>query len=445
MKKLLLSAIILAVAVSAAFADGNKAIAVLMDISKSVPVEDLQKGKELAKTLIQQAGPGDTVSLYVFGKNFKKITPEELENIGLTESNTSVYDSVYDVARDLQKLRADRKAILIITDGQDTSSATILEDTVQFANENGIAIYSVGAGKVNRKALERISKLTNGAYYEIANPALVESLNSSIDAQEVVSSKKQQPAPSEPPVTSAPVVQAPASPPQSAAPSSGKPAPLIPAEKPHSSLYGYLWILGILGGAIVLVIFVLLIARSSRREPRICPTCGRELEDYQTICPVCSKAETTLAKKPEEKGGDGTQEFGGKEQVQEDEELIPLELLEKRPIGEEDLSKTFVLMETPMLVVRKGKNLGQSYALNRAFPVSIGRSRVNEIRLDDISVSGQHCRIIPENGRHILYDLGSTNGTLVNDKKANKVALKEGDTIKVGETQFLYKVEQHRT
>jgi hypothetical protein len=445
MNKLFLSALILVVVVSSAFAEGNVAIAVLMDISKSVPQEDLQKGKELANKLIQQAGSADTVSLYVFGKEFRKITPGELENIGSTESYTLLYDSAYDVARDLQKLQADRKAIVIITDGQDTSSATVLEDTVQFANENGIAIYAVGAGKVNRKALERISKLTGGTYYEIANPSLVKNLNSSIQAQSEVSSKEKPPAAAAPPISTAPAVQAPATPPQTETPSSGKPAPAIPAEKPRSSMNNVLWILGILGGAIVLVVFVLLIARSSRREPRICPTCGRELEDYQTICPECSKAETTLAKKPEQIPGDGTQEFGDKAQVQEDEELIPLELLEKRPMGEEDLTKTFVLMETPMLVVRKGKNLGQSYALNRAFPVSIGRSRVNEIRLDDISVSGQHCRIIPENGRHVLYDLGSTNGTLVNDKKANKVALKEGDIVKVGETQFLYKVEQHRT
>jgi pSer/pThr/pTyr-binding forkhead associated (FHA) protein len=141
---------------------------------------------------------------------------------------------------------------------------------------------------------------------------------------------------------------------------------------------------------------------------------------------------------------DSTQEFGSSTEVKTDEELIPVELLEKKPVTEESLTKTFVLMETPMLIVRKGRNLGETHALNRAFPVSIGRSRVCEIRLDDITISGQHCRIIPENGKHVLYDLGSTNGTFLNEKRISKVILKEGDIIKVGETQFLYKVEQHR-
>ena len=98
-----------------------------------------------------------------------------------------------------------------------------------------------------------------------------------------------------------------------------------------------------------------------------------------------------------------------------------------------------------MLEVRKGKTAGQNFSLNRAFPVSIGRSRVNEIPLDDVTVSGQHCRIIPENGKHVLYDLGSTNGTFVNDKKIQRAILRVGDMIKVGETHFLYKIEQHRS
>ena len=123
---------------------------------------------------------------------------------------------------------------------------------------------------------------------------------------------------------------------------------------------------------------------------------------------------------------------------------MPVELLEKRPMMEEMLSKTFVLMASPVLVIRKGKGVGQTFSLNRVYPVSIGRSRVNEIRLDDATISGQHCRIIPEHGHHVVCDLGSTNGTFVNEKRINKQILSEGDIIKVGETQFLYKVEQQR-
>lgn len=157
----------------------------------------------------------------------------------------------------------------------------------------------------------------------------------------------------------------------------------------------------------------------------------------QVECPYCTGTVD------ERVSGDGTQELLKPSASQQFEELIPLELLEKKPEFDISLTKTYVLMETPVLVVRKGKNIGQSYSLNRLYPVSIGRSRVNEIRLEDAAVSGQHCRIIPENGKHVLYDLSSTNGTFLNDKKVSKEGLKEGDVIRIGETQFLYRVEQH--
>ena len=106
--------------------------------------------------------------------------------------------------------------------------------------------------------------------------------------------------------------------------------------------------------------------------------------------------------------------------------------------------KTTYLAETPVLVVTKGTNLGESYKLSKEAPISIGRSRINEIRPFDGSISAQHCRIIPENGKHVLYDLGSTNGTLLNNQKVTKAILKEGDTIGVGETTMQYKIDHTR-
>lgn len=433
----------LLVLLSGSPAHANRAIAILLDVSKSIPPEDFAKARKMATDLANGASPQDQISIFVFGSQFRKVTPEELATIEPTESYTLLYDSAFDVARNLQKTTADRKAILIVTDGLDTKSATVLEDTVRFADDNGIAIYGIGLGKVNRKSLERISKLTGGKYFSVSAPGIASDVTAAIDSQD--QAKKAQPpvaaAPAPPPVVSS-QPQAPVStqPPVTAT----KPAPTaVPSESGGTNRNKYLWIAGGVASVVLLTLVILFIASSVRKEQRLCPTCGRVLDAYQTICQDCAKLDTTQAKPPEAPA-DSTQEFGEAVEAQTDEDLIPVELLEKRAVSEESLTKTFVLMETPMLVVRKGKNLGQSFALNRAFPVSIGRSRVNEIRLDDITVSGQHCRIIPENGRHVLYDLGSTNGTLVNEKKATKVPLKEGDIIKVGETQFLYKVEQHR-
>lgn len=425
MKKSLLAFIVLLFALRA-WCDDTRAIAVLLDISKSIPSKDFEKGKEFVGQLVNQAPASESFSLYAFGNELRKVSPDELQMVQASDSYTMLYDAVYDAAAQLAQDKADRKAILIISDGHDTKSVTILEDTVSFANSNGIAIYGIGAGKVNRKSLERIAKLTGGKYFELNQADLAAGIQTAVGEQaKVPASRLAEVTPSQP------VQQRPAPAPQAAQ----------PAQERGFSPY---WILAIVIGALVVLLLLFVILRSVREEPRVCPTCGKRLEPYQTVCPTCSATKTEVAKKPQPIPSDGTQEI--RISMEEaDAAPFPMELLEKKPVTEEMLSRTFVLMETPMLVVQKGKNLGQSYSLNRAFPISIGRSRVNEILIDDVTVSGQHCRIIPENGKHVLYDLGSTNGTFVNEKKVQRAVLRQGDVVKVGETLFLYKIEQHRT
>jgi len=406
------------------FAEGTRAVAVLFDVSRSIPPKQFQQAKESVRQMMEQAASGETVSIYAFGDTLRKIDPADLAGLEAIESNTMMYDAVFDVARELAEQKADRKAIWIISDGIDTKSATVLEDAVAYANQNGISLYGVGVGKTNRKALERIAKLTGGKFIQEQQPDWAAELQTSVSSQAQVPGK-------EPSAEARPGPQVTATRPAGIAPTLTRPAE-------QEKRFPYWWIGAFLLAGTLLGVILYVISRSFRDERRICPTCGKRLEAYQTICPDCTGADTKQTRKP--RVDDGTNPL----QPGEEEELIPVELLEKKPMSEEDLSKTFVLILTPMLVVRKGKNLGQTFSLHRAFPVSMGRSRVNEIHLDDVTVSGQHCRIIPENEKHVLYDLGSTNGTYVNDKRVNKAILKEGDTIKVGETQFLFKIEQHR-
>ena len=428
MKRWALFLLISLLSLSASAAE-KQATAILLDNSRSISPRDFQKAKALILQMHQEF-PGKT-TVYVFGTDMKKVDAAEIEALNATESYTMIYDAAFDAAQELSSIEADQKAIVIISDGYDTKSATILEDVVRHSNTEGIAIYGIGVGNnANRKALERMARLTGGKYFTVDSAGVTDQIQSLVASQKSLPSKIETP--------KAPAVQQP----DPGLPVVSPPAVSVPVENAPVSTFPYKWILLLLLAGIVMFAVIFVVARAYRSEPRICPTCARPLEPYQTICPVCSAPETVKTKQATAAPSDGTQEIGGDH---DEGSAIPMELLEKKPVTEEMLSKTFVLMETPMLVVRKGKNLGQTFSLNRAFPVSIGRSRVNEIRLDDITISGQHCRIIPENGKHILYDLNSTNGTFLNDKKVNRSVLKEGDTIRVGETQFLYKIEQHRT
>ena len=79
-----------------------------------------------------------------------------------------------------------------------------------------------------------------------------------------------------------------------------------------------------------------------------------------------------------------------------------------------------------------GKNLGKRYQLDSS-SMTIGRSPDTNIRIDEQSVSRQHARCHAAGMQIDIEDLGSSNGTFVNDQRiTNRTALKDGDIIRVG-------------
>ena len=70
-------------------------------------------------------------------------------------------------------------------------------------------------------------------------------------------------------------------------------------------------------------------------------------------------------------------------------------------------------------------------------PLTIGRANDNAVALRDGRASRQHARIDVRRGSLVLSDLGSTNGSFVNDRRVESIALGEGDRIRVGTTILL--------
>jgi pSer/pThr/pTyr-binding forkhead associated (FHA) protein len=64
--------------------------------------------------------------------------------------------------------------------------------------------------------------------------------------------------------------------------------------------------------------------------------------------------------------------------------------------------------------------------------VSIGRSPDNAVVIDNPAVSHYHARVFNEEGRLMLEDFGSLNGTFVNGQRVKMVGLKPGDSVAIG-------------
>jgi two-component system cell cycle response regulator len=118
--------------------------------------------------------------------------------------------------------------------------------------------------------------------------------------------------------------------------------------------------------------------------------------------------------------------------------------------GEPDTAVTDVREPTPeargadsrdCLVIIYG---GGGHALAKPIPLRdatlrIGRSRHNELVLQDDRVSRTHARLSARNGRWLLCDEGSTHGTLLNNRRVlGYVELSSGDRISIGASIFKY-------
>jgi two-component system, cell cycle response regulator len=89
------------------------------------------------------------------------------------------------------------------------------------------------------------------------------------------------------------------------------------------------------------------------------------------------------------------------------------------------------------LVVIYGLELGKKFNLTRPQMI-IGRSSKADVQIDQEAVSRNHCKIINTGNAVLLRDMGSTNGTYVNDEMIDEYVLRDGDFIKVGRCIFKF-------
>jgi len=405
-------------------------VALTLDTSGSVGRAELDRARDLALAILAGLPTGSEVAVLAFDDQSRVVVPstsrpeevrEKLASLKVGGRFTALHDALYDASRYVRDAAGARKAIVLITDGVDENSALNLEDGLRVASDAQIPVFAIGVGAhPQERVLRRIAKLTGGEYFAVdqARGADLAALIAALPAgggPSVSATGGAGQAASSPAATGAARRTPPATaPPRLVTPSTGGRRAV--------------WIALALTAAAAIAL-VLAAWRQKRAAPT-CPECARPLPEDATICPSCAAAPTRLATK-------------SKPPRREPPELSAT-VLARMNTTEEYLERTVTLQERPVLAITRGPRAGEVFELSALAATSIGRSRANDIQVEDVSISGQHCRVRPEDGHFVLHDLKSTNGTMVNEKKVVRHVLAEGDVISIGETSLQFRREMKR-
>lgn len=93
--------------------------------------------------------------------------------------------------------------------------------------------------------------------------------------------------------------------------------------------------------------------------------------------------------------------------------------------------------DAALLVVTRGPNAGSRFTLD-ADMTTVGRHPHSDVLLDDVTVSRRHAEFYRREGRFLVRDVGSLNGTYVNRERVEEVTLARGEELQIGRFRLVF-------
>ena len=374
---------------------------------------------------------------------------------------TPLYDALFRAVR-ITSRQPGRRAIVLMTDGQDQSSTLADSDPIGEANRQHIPIFTIGlsTGRLDVQYLQRVAVRTGGQYQSAPTPdqlaQLLQNVLAQLKEQYLLTYTSRIPKPDGQPHTLAVQVNSPrgsgsskltftlgqpvatatvAATPTTIAPTvtpQPSPAPTqtttpqpagsraIPSFLPNPAL-----VVAVIAASLLLllivVVAIILIARSRR-----------------TATPTDDQAPSYRATWPGH----------GLPRTQLPFEAKPIPPPAAPPVGPPVAPVTF---GSTVIIQRGSKSQVKGMLVSKQGPawqlkidkpsVTIGRAPGNDLVVEHPTVSRQHATIKIEGGEFRLYDLGSSNGTFVNEQRVREpVALQDGVAVRFGEARFVFSV-----
>lgn len=90
------------------------------------------------------------------------------------------------------------------------------------------------------------------------------------------------------------------------------------------------------------------------------------------------------------------------------------------------------------LQIVEGPDAGQQIAVTPRIEITIGRGPGNTLTMRDAQVSTNHCKLLCANDRIMFHDLGSSNGSFLNDQPFTQGKINSGDFLRLGATTKIF-------
>jgi VWFA-related protein len=159
-----------------------KSTAIVVDHSQSMHGEALRNAVAAAKALLASRRPGERMAVYSAASKAVQLTPfskssgdgiKALDGIRVDKTyGTRLYDAVQLAVADL-KHQPGPRLVLVVTDGQDTTSRADISETAGAAASDGVKVYPVAINSATYlpRTLLRLARATGGSFFGTATRA----------------------------------------------------------------------------------------------------------------------------------------------------------------------------------------------------------------------------------------------------------------------------------
>jgi VWFA-related protein len=167
-------------------------VALAINVSGSMYGEALVTARRAAADFVKQLSELDRVCLYIFATEVQQVTGCSSDHAAViaaiealeTIDDTSLYDALARVSSDMLAIPG-RRAVIVLSDGADTTSRNSFETALNMVHESNIPVYTIGllSEKFDGGILQRLAAEADATYLEAPSAGEMRGLYDLIDQQ----------------------------------------------------------------------------------------------------------------------------------------------------------------------------------------------------------------------------------------------------------------------